>query len=84
MSDFLLVLATFLLATVVLGLIRILRGPTRADRMVAGQLCGTTALAVLLLLAEAVEIVALYDVALVSASLGAVAAVAFVRCVWTP
>lgn len=61
---------------------RILRGPTAADRMLAAQLFGTTAVAVLLLLAQAYSTVALRDVALVFALLAAVTAVAFVRRSW--
>ena len=44
MSEFLLAAAGFVLAMVALGLIRILRGPKRADRMMAAQLLGTGAL----------------------------------------
>jgi len=50
--------------------------------MLAAQLFGTTAVAVLLLLAQATENPALRDVALVFALLAAVTAVAFVRRVW--
>ncbi len=62
---------------------RVLRGPTAADRMLAAQLFGTTAVAILLLLAEAAGSAALRDVALVFALLAAVTAVAFVRRAWT-
>lgn len=62
---------------------RVLRGPTAADRMLAAQLFGTTAVAVLLLLAETSGVAALRDVALVFALLAAVTAVAFVRLAWT-
>jgi len=44
-------MALFLLLTLVVGMWRVLRGPTLADRMLAGQLFGTTAVACLLLLA---------------------------------
>lgn len=37
------------------GLVRIARGPTPADRMLAAQLFGTTGVAVLLLLAQGLE-----------------------------
>lgn len=76
-------LAVFLLLTLSAGMWRILRGPTAADRMLTAQLFGTTAVAVLLLLAEAAETGALRDVALVFALLAAVTAVAFVRQAWT-
>jgi multicomponent Na+:H+ antiporter subunit F len=77
-----LALALLLLLTLAAGLWRILRGPTPADRMLAAQLFGTTAVAVLLLLAEATDQPAVRDVALVFALLAAVTLVAFVRRSW--
>lgn len=62
---------------------RVLRGPTAADRMLAAQLFGTTAVAILVLLAEGSDAPALRDVALVFALLAAVTAVAFVRLPWS-
>ena len=59
-----------------------LRGPTPADRMLAAQLFGTTAVACLLLQAQIYGQPALRDVALVFALLAAVTAVAFVRRAW--
>lgn len=78
-----LALALFLLLNLGAGMWRVLRGPTAADRMLAAQLFGTTAVAILLLLAEAPGSAALRDVALVFALLAAVTAVAFVRRAWT-
>ena len=49
MAEFLLGAAVFVLATVALGLARVLRGPGDADRMMAAQLLGTGGVAVLLL-----------------------------------
>jgi len=72
-------LAFFLLLTIVIGLLRILRGPGTSDRMLATQLFGTTAVAVLLLLGEASGRKEIQDVALVFALLAALTAVAFVR-----
>jgi len=72
-------LILFLLLTLVAGLWRIRRGPTAADRMLAAQLFGTTATAVLLLLAEATAKPALRDVALVLALLAAITVTAFTR-----
>jgi len=77
------VIALFLLLTLAAGLWRVLHGPTPADRMLAAQLFGTTAVASLLLLAQAFDRPYLRDVALVFALLAAVAAVAFVRRAWT-
>jgi multicomponent Na+:H+ antiporter subunit F len=74
-----LAIAMFLLLNLAAGLWRVMRGPTAADRMLAAQLFGTTAVAILLLLADAMNRTALRDVALVFALLAAVAAVAFVQ-----
>ena len=82
MQTLYLVLALFLLLNLCAGMWRILRGPSIADRMLAGQLFGTTAVAILLLLAQATESPALRDVALVFALLAAVTAVAFVQRAW--
>lgn len=79
MSVFLLSMAVFLLLTLSAGLIRIYRGPTPADRMLAAQLFGTTTVAVLLLLADSLAIPALQDVALLFTLLAVPVIVAFVR-----
>ena len=75
-------LAIFLMLNIAAGLLRILRGPSAADRMLAAQLFGTTGVAILLLLAEAQALPVLRDVALVFALLAALATVAFVKRVW--
>lgn len=72
----------FLLLNLVAGLLRVLLGPTPADRLLTTQLLSTTAVAVLLLHAEQVGESSWRDVALVFALLAAVTAVAFVRRVW--
>ncbi len=82
MQTLYLALALFLLLTLVAGMWRVFRGPTAADRMLAAQLFGTTAVANLLLLAQASCTSHLRDVALVFALLAAVTAVAFVRRAW--
>ncbi len=56
MQTLYLALALFLLLNLGAGMWRVLRGPTAADRMLAAQLFGTTAVAVLLLLAQATGI----------------------------
>lgn len=76
--------ASVLMLTVIAGLIRVERGPNPADHMLAAQLFGTTGVAILLLLADAMEIPALRDVALVFALLAAMAGVAFVKRAWHP
>ncbi len=82
MAEFYLGVATFLLLNILVGLIRILRGPTPADRMLTAQLFGTTGVAILLLLSQALAVSAFMNVALVLALLGAVAAVVFVLRAW--
>ena len=79
MASFLFASAGFVLATVAVGLLRILRGPTEADRMMAAQLLGTGGVAVLLLAAAATRTSAIVDVALMLALLASFASVAFVR-----
>jgi multicomponent Na+:H+ antiporter subunit F len=79
MAEFLVAAGAFILLTVAAGLVRILQGPTAADRMMAAQLLGTGGIAVVLLLAAATERPAAVDVALVLALLAAFAAVAFVK-----
>lgn len=74
--------ALFLLLNLAAGMWRVMRGPSIADSMLAAQLFGTTAVAVLLLLAQASPQPALRDVALVFSLLSAVTAVAFVRRAW--
>jgi multicomponent Na+:H+ antiporter subunit F len=72
------VVALLLLLTLAGGVIRILRGPTAEDRMLAAQLFGTTGVAVLLVLSPVVS-PALRDVALVFTLLAALNAAVFVR-----
>ena len=79
MKELYLVLAAFLMLNIAAGLIRVLRGPTAADRMLAAQLFGTAGVALTLLLAEVQAEAAVRDVALVFALLAALATVAFVR-----
>lgn len=76
MADLLLAAACFVLAMVALGLLRILRGPTVADRIMAAQLLGTGGIAILLLLAAATGMPAAIDVALALALLAAFASAA--------
>jgi multicomponent Na+:H+ antiporter subunit F len=79
MATFDYAVAVFLLLNLVGGLLRIVRGPTEADRMLAAQLFGTTGVAVLMVLADAAGVAAFRDVALVFAILAPVNAIVFVR-----
>jgi multicomponent Na+:H+ antiporter subunit F len=79
MLYFFLAAAGFVLVMVALGLARIFRGPSNADRMMAAQLFGTGGIAALLLLAAGTGIPGALDVSLTLALLTAFASVAFVR-----
>lgn len=79
MDDALYACAAILLLAVAASLVRVLRGPGRADRMMGAQLSGTAGVAILMLLSAAAGQPAVLDVALVLALLAAIAAVAFVK-----
>ncbi len=72
-------LAIVLLVSILAGLWRIWRGPTRADRLLAVQLFGTSGAAVLMLLAHTQRQPPLLDAALVLALLAAVLSIALVQ-----
>ncbi len=78
MAEFLLCAAVFIVATVAVGLLRLLRGPANTDRMMAAQLLGTSGIAALLLLAAATGESAPVDIAVALALLAAFSSVAFV------
>lgn len=71
--------AALLLLNLLLGLVRIYLGPGWANRLLAAQLFGITTAAILVLLAEAMALPELRDVALLFTLLAAVLSVAFVR-----
>lgn len=84
MHDFLLLSAIFVLAVTGAGLLRLLYGPGRADRIMSAQLLGTGGIAVLLLLGAAKSMPAAVDVALTLALLAAFVSAAFVRAATAP
>lgn len=77
MPELLFMCVAGLMLSLLLGLIRVLRGPEAGDRMMAAQLIGTTGVGILLLLSLLLNQPALADVALILALLAAVAAAAF-------
>ena len=79
MAEFLLAAAAFVVVMVALALVRVLRGPGAADRMMATQLLGTGGIAAVLLLGAATGEDAASDVALTLALLAAFASFAFVK-----
>jgi len=78
-TEFLFAAASLVLAMVSLGMIRIFRGNSDADSVMAVQLLGTGGIAALLLLGAATAETAVVDVALTLALLAAFAAIAFVK-----
>jgi multicomponent Na+:H+ antiporter subunit F len=78
MADFLAAAGVIVLCFVAVGLIRVLRGPATADRMMAAQLLGTGGAAALILFAVARGDAAIVDVAVLLALLAAFASAAFV------
>lgn len=74
-----LAIALVLLVTMAAGLVRVIIGPSPADRMMAAQLIGTSGIGVLLLLSATLGIPALIDVGLIFALLAAVSVAAFTR-----
>jgi multicomponent Na+:H+ antiporter subunit F len=82
MSTPLLIVALFLLANLVVALVAAARGPTPADRMLMALLFGTTGTGILVLLARAMAMPALVDVALVLALLAAIGGIAFAKRAW--
>jgi multicomponent Na+:H+ antiporter subunit F len=79
MAEFLTGAACFILLVVAVGLVRLLRGPGDADRLMAVQLLGTGSIALVLLIGVATDVPAMVDVALTLALLAAFAGVALVR-----
>lgn len=82
MDGLLTALALFLLVNLLAALVRVMRGPTAADRLLAALLFGTTGVAILLLLAYAGGGHGLVDTALVFALLAAITGAAFAQRAW--
>ena len=79
MTDLLTIAIGVVIASGVVGLLRVGAGPTPFDRMLAAQLMGTSLVAALVLAAYAWDVAALLDVALLAALLEAIAAIAMVK-----
>lgn len=82
MTEFAHAAALWLLLTGAIAMLRVLRGPSPADRMLTVQLWGTNGIALALLLGYSEGLSAAADVALVLAVLAVVALAAFVRRLW--
>ncbi len=79
MSAFFHLAALFLLLNISAGLLRIVRGRTSADRLLAVQLLGTTGAAILILLSLATAERAYQTIALIFAVLAGILGVTFTR-----
>jgi multicomponent Na+:H+ antiporter subunit F len=77
MTDSLSLAVLGLTLALLLGLLRVLLGPTDGDRMLAIQLIGSTGVGLLLLFGQWFDQPALLDVGLILALLAAVASAAF-------
>ncbi|MFN3902638.1 monovalent cation/H+ antiporter complex subunit F [Rehaibacterium terrae] len=78
MESLLPVAIAFLALNLAAGLVRVVRGPRAADRMLAVLLFGSTTVAILLLMAAWLDVPALRDVALLLVLLATILSVAFV------
>ena len=81
MNELLLAAAGFILFTVAVGLVRILRGSDDAEKLMAVQLLGTGGISALLLIAYATNVPGVEDVALGLALLAAFATIAFINLI---
>lgn len=81
MDIFFTIVIIFLLLTIALGLIRVWRGPTVADRLLTTQLFGTTGMAILIVLAGFWEDLNLLNVAITFNVLAIILVIGLVK-VW--
>ncbi len=84
MNELLVGVCVFLFLNLLAGLVRVWRGPTAADSLLAVQLMGTTGAALLLVMAAMQDISSLIDGALVLALLAAVTLLVFSCRIWRP
>lgn len=73
--------SVFLLLNIALGLVRVLRGPTVADRLLTTQLFGTTGMAILLVMSGYLKDLTLLNVAITFNVLAVLLVIGFVQ-VW--
>lgn len=82
MQSIFIVTAFVVLLSALAGMVRVSRGPSAADRMLAPLLLGTAGVATQLLMATALDAPALKDVALVFVALATITSIVFVRLGW--
>ncbi len=75
------IVSIFLLLNIALGLIRVWRGPTVADRLLTTQLFGTTGMAILLVMSGYLKDLTLLNVAITFNVLAVLLVIGFVQ-VW--
>jgi len=81
MIEYYQVFATILLFVVVLGLIKVFNGKEKIVQLLALQLLGTSTVAIILLLAQKLQLEGLRDLALIMGLLACIIAIAFVHYV---
>jgi len=79
MDVFFIIVIAFLLLNIALGLIRVWRGPTVADRLLTTQLFGTTGMAILLVLAGYLQDPDLLNVVITFNALAILLVIGFVK-----
>ncbi len=79
MSTLYSIFSILLVISLIAGVIRIVLGPTKADRMLAAQLFGTVGVGILLLQSAFTQNWVLLDVALILALLASITVIAFVK-----
>lgn len=73
------ILIGLLMASILIGLVRVVKGPSHVDRLLVIQLSGTTGTAILLILSQTLASPALMDAALILALLAALVSAALVQ-----
>ncbi|MCC5796824.1 MAG: portal protein [Methylophaga sp.] len=73
------ILIGLLMASILIGLVRVVIGPSHVDRLLVIQLSGTTGTAILLILSQTLASPALMDAALILALLAALVSAALVQ-----
>lgn len=73
------ILVGLLMASILIGLVRVVKGPSHVDRLLVIQLSGTTGTAILLILSQTLASPALMDAALILALLAALVSAALVQ-----
>ncbi len=75
-------MAIFLMINMAFGLVRVIKGPSMSDRIIATYLSGTIGCGVVICLSFYFKNVAYLDVALILVLLGAMTLIAFVNRHW--